>query len=65
MNQTRSHVQAALAADNDINKAMRNWNMDGDAESEWAAVLGGIEPSCSKIRKAKNSLKRLERNKNR
>lgn len=38
MNKTRSHVQAAIALGTDINRAMRNWNMGGDAESEWNAV---------------------------
>jgi hypothetical protein len=42
MNKTRSHVQAALVLGSDINKAMRNWNMGGDAESEWNALRAGL-----------------------
>jgi hypothetical protein len=38
MNKTRVHVRNALALGTDISKAMRNWNMGGDAESQWAAL---------------------------
>jgi len=38
MSKTRAHVQAALALANDINRAMKSWNMGGDAESEWNTV---------------------------
>src|SRR5215813_12955723 len=38
LDRTRDHVRAAIALANDINVAMRNWNMGGDAENQWAAV---------------------------
>jgi len=34
----RTNVNAAIVIARDIDKAMRNWNMGGDAESQWAAV---------------------------
>jgi hypothetical protein len=39
---TKNHVQAAIANGNDINKAMRNWKMGGDTESDWAALRGEL-----------------------
>ncbi len=42
IDQTRQHVSVAIAIANDINKAMRNWKMGGDAESEWAAIRGEL-----------------------
>jgi hypothetical protein len=47
MNKTRTHVRAALALGSDINRAMRSWNMGGDAESEWAAVRGELNRLAS------------------
>src|SRR5262245_38607259 len=38
MDKTRGYVRTAIGFANDINVAMRNWNMGGDAESEWSAV---------------------------
>lgn len=38
MNKTRNSVRAAIAVANDINVSMRNWNMGGDAENQWAAL---------------------------
>jgi hypothetical protein len=38
LDRTREHVHGAIALANDINVAMRSWNMGGDAESQWAAV---------------------------
>jgi hypothetical protein len=38
MDATRGNVRAAIAIAQDINVAMRNWNMGGDAENQWAAV---------------------------
>src|SRR5437764_3047237 len=42
---TRDHVRTAIALGNDINVAMRNWNMGGDAENQWAAVR--VELNCN------------------
>jgi len=42
LDKTRDHVRAAIALGNDINVAMRSWNMGGDAESEWSAVRGEL-----------------------
>jgi hypothetical protein len=38
LDKTRASVRAAIGFGNDINVSMRNWNMGGDAESEWSAV---------------------------
>lgn len=38
LNRARNNVNAAIVIARDIDKAMRNWNMGGDAESQWAAV---------------------------
>ena len=50
LDRTRDHVRAAIALANDINVAMRSWNMGGDAESQWSAVRAESESSGSKIR---------------
>jgi hypothetical protein len=42
MDATRGNVRAAIAIAQDINVAMRNWNMGGDAENQWAAVRGEL-----------------------
>jgi hypothetical protein len=34
----KNNVNAAIIIARDIDKSMRNWNMGGDAESQWAAV---------------------------
>lgn len=38
MQKTRGFVSAAITVSQDLNRAMHNVNMGGDAESEWAAV---------------------------
>src|SRR5262245_59267773 len=38
MDSTRGNVRSAIEIANDMNVAMRNWNMGGDAENQWAAV---------------------------
>jgi hypothetical protein len=39
---TRDHVRGAIANAQDIDVAMRHWNMGGDAQSQWAAVRGEL-----------------------
>src|SRR5581483_2143967 len=34
----RENVNAAIVFARDIDKAMHNWNMGGDAQSQWAAI---------------------------
>ena len=46
---TRDHVRGAIALANDINIAMRNWNMGGDAENEWAAVRAELNRLAQKF----------------
>ena len=46
---TRDHVRGAIALANDINVAMRNWNMGGDAENEWAAVRAELNRLAQKF----------------
>src|SRR5262245_12151406 len=46
---TRDHVRAAIAVANDINVAMRSWNMGGDAESEWSAVRAELNRLAQKF----------------
>jgi hypothetical protein len=49
LDRTREHVRAAIALANDINLAMRNWNMGGDAENQWAAVRGELNRLAQKF----------------
>ena len=37
-NRARQNVNAAIVFARDIDRAMHNWNMGGDAVSQWAAV---------------------------
>lgn len=39
---TKDYVRAAVALGNDINSAMRTWNMGDNAEQEWAALRAGL-----------------------
>ncbi len=47
IDKTRTHVRAAIASGNDINKAMRTWQMGGDAESEWNALRAELNRLAS------------------
>ena len=38
LDKTRASVRTAIAFGNEINQAMRTWNMGGDAESEWSTL---------------------------
>jgi hypothetical protein len=38
LDKTRASVRTAIAFGNDINQAMRTWNMGGDAETEWSTL---------------------------
>jgi hypothetical protein len=49
LDRTREHVRAAIALANDINVAMRSWNMGGDAESEWSSVRGELNRLAQKF----------------
>ena len=49
LDRTRDHVRAAIALANDINVAMRNWNMGGDAENQWAAVRAELNRLAQKF----------------
>lgn len=49
LERTREYVRAAIALGNDINVAMRNWNMGGDAESQWAAVRAELNRLSQKF----------------
>ena len=49
LDKTRDHVRGAIALANDINVAMRSWNMGGDAENEWAAVRAELNRLAQKF----------------
>jgi hypothetical protein len=49
LDRTRDHVRAAIALANDINVAMRNWNMGGDAETQWAAARAELNRLAQKF----------------
>jgi hypothetical protein len=46
---TRSNVRAAVGFANDINNAMRSWNMGDNAERDWAAVRGQLNILAAKF----------------
>lgn len=49
LDRTREYVRAAIALANDINVSMRNWNMGGDAENQWAAVRAELNRLAQKF----------------
>lgn len=49
LDRTREYVRAAIALASDINVSMRNWNMGGDAESQWAAVRAELDRLAQKF----------------
>jgi hypothetical protein len=49
LDRTREYVRAAIALANDINVAMRSWNMGGDAENQWAAVRAELNRLAQKF----------------
>jgi hypothetical protein len=46
---TRSNVRAAVGFANDINNAMRTWNMGDNAERDWAAVRAQLNILAAKF----------------
>lgn len=49
LDRTRESVRTAIALANDIDVAMRNWNMGGDAESQWIAVRAELNRLAQKF----------------